>query len=143
MGDTETIQYADLLAAASAAKTALRMLRSEFSKPSLAMEQALEHLEETVTSVEDQVHPMTAKELVLFGDFRWVHRRHWDQFAWSIERIAEACEAKVQCSEKYDYLRVEILSSPRLKTQHRALEELTNYVELATDHDIFVEFYSL
>lgn len=142
MNEIETMMHADLLAAASAAKTAIRILKSEFSKPSLAMEQALEHLEETVTSVEDQIHPMTAKELLLFGDFRWVHRRHWDQFAWSIERIAEACDGKTVCTEKYDYLRVEILVSPKQKNQRRALEELANYVELATDYDIFAEVHS-
>ena len=143
MSDTETMRYADLLTAASAAKTALRMLRSEFAKPDLAMEQALEHLEETVASVEDQIHPMTGKELLLFGDFRWMHRRHWDQFAWSIERIAEACDGKTNCSEKYDYLRVEIAISPKPKTLRRALEELANYIELVTDYDIFAECQSL
>ena len=118
------------------------MLWSELNAPGLAAEQALEHLTGTVANVEDHIHPMSQQEIVLFGDFRWLHRRHWDQWAWSIERIAEACNAKVLCSEKYDYLSVEILVQPKPKNQRRALEELSNFVELVSDYELFVEVQS-
>ncbi len=142
MGTTETKSFADLLAAASAAKTAVNTLRSELVNPGIAVGQALDNLEETVIGVEDQIHPLTLQEVILFGDFRWLHRPHWDQWAWSIERIADACEAKVVCSEKYDYLLVEIVTSPVQKVKRRALEELANYVELISDQDIFFQLRS-
>jgi hypothetical protein len=125
--------------AASAAKTATKMLRADLSDPGIAAEQALGNLDDTIANVEERVHPLSQQEVVLFGDFRWLHRRHWDQWAWSIERIAEACSAKAVCTEKYDYLRVEIQSQPKLRNQRRALEELANYVELVSDYDLFAE----
>ena len=99
-------------------------------------DRALRNLGDTVASVDDEIPPLRQPEEFMFGDFRWPHRNHWDQWAWSIERIAEACCAKVRFTEKYDYLQVEITEKPSSKQQDRALQELANYVELISDYEI-------
>lgn len=128
--------YGDVVVAAGAAKTAIRVLGAELVDTDVGADRALRNLGDTVASVDDEIHPLRQPEEFMFGDFRWPHRNHWDQWAWSIERVAEACCAKVRFTEKYDYLQVEITEKPSSKQQDRALQELANYVELISDYEI-------
>lgn len=131
--------YGDVIAAADAAKTAIRVLETELADTNVGADRGLQNLSSTVASLDAETHPLRQPEEFMFGDFRWSHRKHWDQWAWSLERIAEGCGAKVQFTEKYDYLRVEITETPREKLQKRALGDLTSYVELISDFDILAE----
>lgn len=131
--------YFDVIAAAAAAKTAVRMLRAELGNAKDMASDALENLNDTISIIDDESHPMKHVEVFLFGDFRWPHRNHWDQWAWSIEQIADACGLQAQCSEKYDYLRVEIIGSSNSRVQNRAVLDLANYVELISDYEILAE----
>ena len=128
--------YGDVLAAAGAAKTAIRVLSKELVDTDVGADRALQNLRDTVASLDAEIHPLRQPEEFMFGDFRWPHRNHWDQWAWSVERIADACGAKVLLEEKYDYLRVEIIGKPQSKLQNRAISELANYVELISDYEI-------
>ena len=131
--------YGDVLAAAGAAKTAIRVLDAELADTEVGADRALGNLRDTLASLDAEKHPLRGPEEFLFGDFRWPHRNHWDQWAWSIERIADACGAKVRLEEKYDYLRVEIIERPQSKLQDRALGDLANYVELISDYEVLAE----
>jgi len=42
---------------------------------------------------------------------RWPDKPGWDEMATAIEVLAAACGAEVFCSQKYEYLRVEIQKS--------------------------------
>ena len=131
--------YGDVIVSAGAARTAIRVLKTELADTNVGADRALENLGETVESLDEEIHPLKRPEVFMFGDFRWPHRNHWDQWAWSMERIAEASGAKLAFEEKYDYLRVEITEKPRSKLQNRALYELANYVELISDYEILAE----
>jgi hypothetical protein len=131
--------YGDVLASADAAKTAIRVLKTELADTDVGADRALQNLSDTVASLDAETHPLTQPEVFLFGDFRWAHRNHWDQWAWSMERIAEACDAKLDFTEKYDYLRVDVVEKPQSKLQNRALHDLANYVELISDYEILAE----
>lgn len=131
--------YGDVVMAAGAAKTAVRVLDVELADTDVGADRALDNLRTTIASLDAEKHPLTGPEEFMFGDFRWPHRNHWDQWAWSIERIAEACGAKVRLEEKYDYLRVEVIEKPESKLHSRALDDLANYVELISDYEILAE----
>jgi len=131
--------YGDVVMAAGAAKTAVRVLDAELADTDVGADRALDNLRNTLASLEDEKHPLRAPEEFMFGDFRWPHRNHWDQWAWSMERIAEACGATVRLEEKYDYLRVEVIEKPQSKLQGRALGDLANYVELISDYEVLAE----
>ena len=137
LGNSDNLKlYGDVVVAAGAARTAIRVLKAELVDTDVGADRALRNLADTVASVDDEVHPLRQPEEFMFGDFRWPHRNHWDQWAWSIKRVAEACRAKVRFTEKYDYLQVEIAEKPSSKQQDRALRELANYVELISDYEI-------
>ncbi len=131
--------YGDVIVAAGAAKTAIRVLDAELADTDVGADRALDNLRNTLASLDDEKHPLRAPEQFMFGDFRWPHRNHWDQWAWSMERIAEACGATVRLEEKYDYLRVEVIEQPQSKLRSRALGDLANYVELISDYEVLAE----
>jgi len=84
--------YGDVLAAAGAAKTAIRELEIELADTDVGADRALRNLSETVAILDAEEHPLRQPEEFMFGDFRWPHRKHWDQWAWSLERIAQSEE---------------------------------------------------
>ncbi|CUI85333.1 hypothetical protein [Cognatishimia activa] len=44
------------------------------------------------------------------NDKRWPHFPGWDEHAATAEALAKACGAKAVCSQKYEYLKVEMSS---------------------------------
>lgn len=64
---------------------------------------------------------------------RWPDKSGWDEMATTVEVLAAACGAKVFCSQKYEYLRVEIQESANTVEQSKALDVLVELIEQASD----------
>ncbi len=69
------------------------------------------------------------------NDKRWPHFPGWDEHAATAEALAEACGAKAVCSQKYEYLKVEIQQLASTPEQTRALHWLAELIEQASDQD--------
>ena len=66
---------------------------------------------------------------------RWPDKSGWDEMAAAVEVLAAACGAKVFCSQKYEYLRVEIQQSAGTAEQSKALDVLAEIVEQASNRE--------
>lgn len=66
---------------------------------------------------------------------RWPQFPGWDEKAIAIENLAEACGAYAYCSQKYQYLSVELHKKNASSRHFRALSEFADLVEMATDRD--------
>ena len=66
---------------------------------------------------------------------RWPRFEGWDGMAEAVETLAEACGAKVFCSQKYGHLRVEFQRPASQPRQMRALHLVAELIEQASDRD--------
>jgi len=66
---------------------------------------------------------------------RWPDKSGWDEMATAVEVLAAACGAQAFCSQKYEYLCIEIQQSARTEEQSKALDVLVELVEQAFDLD--------
>lgn len=66
---------------------------------------------------------------------RWPDKEGWDAMAEVMETLAEACGARVFCSRKYDYLRVEIQDPAGTAAQNRALAFVADMIEQISDRE--------
>lgn len=64
---------------------------------------------------------------------RWPEFEGWDEKAVAIETLAQACGASVYCSQKYQYLNVEIQRHAGLAHQTTALHSIADMIERLTD----------
>ncbi len=65
---------------------------------------------------------------------RWPEFEGWDEKAVAIETLAQACGAHVYCSQKYQYLNVEIQRKSSSPDQTKALYEMADMIEKLTDN---------
>jgi hypothetical protein len=64
---------------------------------------------------------------------RWPEFEGWDEKAEAIETLATVLGAHAYCSQKYQYLNVEIRRQDCTREQHLALEEVASMIEALTD----------
>ncbi|GFE64361.1 helix-turn-helix domain-containing protein [Litoreibacter roseus] len=66
-------------------------------------------------------------------DMRWPKFDGWDEMASAIETLAQACGAQVYCSQKYQYLNVEVQKRANSPEKTKALHIIADIVEKLTD----------
>ena len=67
---------------------------------------------------------------------RWPEFNGWDEKAIAIETLADACGAYAYCSQKYQYLNIELHIRDSNRRHFLALQELADLIELATDQEM-------
>lgn len=66
---------------------------------------------------------------------RWPQFEGWDEKAIAIETLAQACGAYAYCSQKHEYLSVELQKKNASRAQFVALHEVIEMIETLTDQD--------
>jgi len=66
---------------------------------------------------------------------RWPDKPGWDEMATAVEVLAAVCGAKVFCSQKYEYLRIEIQKSAGTVEQSKAMDILVELIEQASGRE--------
>lgn len=66
---------------------------------------------------------------------RWPEFKGWDEKADAIETLAQACGAYAYCSQKYQYLNIELHQREASSTQFAALHQMADMIELITDQE--------
>lgn len=66
---------------------------------------------------------------------RWPDRAGWDDMASAVEILAKACEARVYCAQKYEYLNIEVQQQASTATQTKALHVFIELIEQASDYE--------
>lgn len=121
----------DLRRAAMRARTALSVLRCAFPDPSSAVERALGIIAFLIDEADAGRNPLALQDdwpaRVL-----WPSRPHWDCWSWAIKTLAVAGGARVHCSQKYAYMRVDI-GRARNSNLTMALTALGDLIERSSD----------
>ena len=123
----------DLDAYAPNAVAVLTVFDEGLSEPSREVIDALALIAQILDDVEQGRHPMQ-RSMPAFADTRWPSRPHWDHWANAMNALALATGARVVCSQKYEYLNVEIHGQTGSAAMTRALYELAELVALASDY---------
>jgi len=66
---------------------------------------------------------------------RWPQFEGWDAKAIAIKTLAQACGAYAYCSQKNDYLNVELHKKDASNAEFAALHEVIDMIEALTDQD--------
>ena len=64
---------------------------------------------------------------------QWPEKPEWDDMAEAMKTLAKVCGAKVHCSQKYEYLKVEFQQSASTSAQMRALYLVAELIEQASE----------